>query len=219
MTAELAAYYAARAAEYERVYEKVERQPDLAFLRGLVAEYFRARRVLEIACGTGYWTASLAITAQSIMATDVGTQVLEVAKAKPWPERSSVTFCVADAFDLAGIAGDFDAAFAGFWWSHVPRERLGAFLDGLHHRLLPTARVMLLDNRYVEGSSTPISRLDLAGNTYQHRMLSTGAKHEILKNFPTVSEVRERLTAHGVTNLEVVELPYFWYATYHLAAA
>ena len=38
---ELAAYYAARAAEYERVYEKPERHADLAHLRHVVAEYFR----------------------------------------------------------------------------------------------------------------------------------------------------------------------------------
>jgi hypothetical protein len=33
------------------------------------------------------------------------------------------------------VAGDFDAAFAGFWWLHVRRQELVAFLTGLHRRL------------------------------------------------------------------------------------
>ena len=53
-TTDLAAYYAARAAEYERVYAKPERQTDLSRLRAAVAEFARGRRVLEVACGTGY---------------------------------------------------------------------------------------------------------------------------------------------------------------------
>ncbi|MDB5865909.1 MAG: hypothetical protein JWO70_3715, partial [Betaproteobacteria bacterium] len=47
---QLSAYYAARAGEYERVYDKPERQADLARLRDLIPGYFVDRRVLEIAC-------------------------------------------------------------------------------------------------------------------------------------------------------------------------
>ena len=219
MTRPLAAYYAARAAEYERVYEKPERQHDLAALSRVVSGYFRDRRVLEVACGTGYWTTRLAATAHSVVATDIGPEVLEVAKAKSWPDTVPVTFRLADAFDLASVPGDFDAAFAGFWWSHVPRERLGVFLDGLHQRLPGNARVMLLDNRYVEGSSTPISRTDSAGNTYKERTLSSGEVHEVLKNFPTAADIREHLEARGAGSVDVVELPHYWYVTYHPAPA
>jgi hypothetical protein len=129
-----------------------------------------------------------------------------------------VTFGVADAFDLAAVTGQFDAAFVGFWWSHVPRARLGEFLEGLHDRLLPDARVMVLDNGYVEGSSTPISRRDATGDTYQRRTLSTGDSTEVLKNFPSADEVRDRLLRHHGTAVEVVSLEYFWYATCRFAA-
>jgi SAM-dependent methyltransferase len=214
----LVAYYAARAAEYERVYDKPERQSDLGLLRGIVAEYFRGCGVLEVACGTAYWTAHIAATARSVTATDISSEVLEVARAKPWPQPATVTFGVADAFDLAAVTGQFDAAFVGFWWSHVPRARLGEFLEGLHDRLLPDARVMVLDNGYVEGSSTPISRRDATGDTYQRRTLSTGDSTEVLKNFPSADEVRDRLLRHHGTAVEVVSLEYFWYATCRFAA-
>ena len=56
MTQEMTAYYARRAAEYERVYTGPRWQDDLARLRPRVAEVFAGRRVFEVACGTSYWT-------------------------------------------------------------------------------------------------------------------------------------------------------------------
>lgn len=76
-------------------------------------------------------------------------------------------------------------ALAGFWWSHVPLERIPAFLQSLHATLAPGARVVMLDNRYVAGSSTPIAECDAAGNSYQQRLLADGSVHRVLKNFLT----------------------------------
>ena len=39
----------------------------------------------------------------------------------------------------------------------------------------------MIDNRYVEGSSTPIIRRDRFGNTYQERVLRDGTRHEVLR--------------------------------------
>lgn len=46
-----------------------------------------------------------------------------------------------------------------------------------------------------------------------------GVEYEVLKNFPTPHELRERLRAAGARSIEVVELPYYWYATYDIASA
>ena len=54
------AYYAARAPEYDSVYRKPERQADLRAIEQWVPSRFVAARVLEIACGTGYWTQFIA---------------------------------------------------------------------------------------------------------------------------------------------------------------
>ena len=59
----LGQYYAERALEYERVYTKPERQSDHTSLHKMVAEFSDERRVLEVACGTGYWTHTAATTA------------------------------------------------------------------------------------------------------------------------------------------------------------
>ena len=213
---DLAAYYARRAAEYEQVYAKPERQADLARLRALLRDRLAGTRLLEIACGTGYWTEVLAAHVAAITAGDINPGVLALARAKAYPP-GRVRFRRIDAYTLAGIPGRFTAGFAGFWWSHVPLERLDAFLARWHRRLGPGARAVFVDNRYVAGSNHPIARTDAGGNTYQLRRLADGSTHEVLKNFPTAADLRARV-APAAADLAIVELDYYWCLSYRIAA-
>lgn len=210
-------YYRRRAHEYERIYQKPERQQDLAILRGRIPQLFAEADVLEIACGTGYWTEIIAPAARSVVATDYSSEVLELARSKTYP-KARVRFEVANAFDLCSVSGRFTAGFTGFWWSHVRRHELAAFLTGFHARLARGARVVHLDNRYVEGSSTPILRTNAAGDTYQLRSLEDGSTHEVLKNFPAEHELRSSIAGVG-EEVEVTELRYFWCLSYRVVGA
>lgn len=212
----LRAYYARRAAEYERIYARPERQADIARLRVDIPAALEGARLLELACGTGWWTPLLAARAATVHAVDASEEVLAIARAKQYP-RSNVSFERADAYALPAWPRRFDACFAGFWWSHVPLGRLDAFLDGLHARLAPGAKVIFLDNRYVEASSTPIVRSDAAGNSWQLRRLEDGSTHEVLKNFPTEAEVIGRLGARA-REARWSALEYYWTVEYRLAA-
>ena len=209
MESELIDYYRRRAGEYEAIYAKPERQADLAALRESVARRFEKARVLEIACGTGYWTQVIARVAASVTATDVSEEPMQIARSKPY-ERGNVVFQAADAYALPESLGSFDAAFAGFWWSHVPRGKIGEFVASLHARLAPGARVVMLDNRFVAGNSTPVVEVDAAGNTYQLRTLADGSRFRVLKNYPTPQELRDLF---GPT-LAYEELDYYWHAEY-----
>jgi demethylmenaquinone methyltransferase/2-methoxy-6-polyprenyl-1,4-benzoquinol methylase len=173
-------YYAQRAPEYEAIYGKPERQPELAILKEWLAAEVRGRRVLEIACGTGYWTAVAARTAKSIAAYDINDETLAIARAKDL--GAHVAFSVGDAY--APVPGGYDCVLAAFWWSHVPRSRIAGFVAALAAAAKPGARLLLLDNAYAAGSSTPIARTDSEGNLYQRRKLADGSTHEVLKNFP-----------------------------------
>lgn len=207
-------YYAQRAAEYEKIYAKPERQADLARMRSDIPALFEGRRVLEIACGTGYWTPLIAARTEAVLALDYNEETLAIARTKDYP-KANVRFVQGDAYALPAWPELFSAAYAGFWWSHVPLGRLNAFLSGLHQRLEPGAVVAFMDNRYVEGSSTPLSRRDAEGNTYQTRRLADGSAHEVLKNFPTARELRERLGAQA----RITEYEYYWVASYRIMAA
>ncbi|HVS31065.1 MAG TPA: class I SAM-dependent methyltransferase [Thermoanaerobaculia bacterium] len=217
MSAELLRYYARRAQEYEEIYAKPERQSDLDRVRAWLHDELSGCRLLELACGTGYWTERLAPVTKSILATDAAAEVLEIARKKAYPP-GRVRFAIADAYDLPALAGALDAALAGFWWSHVPLERLPSFLRGLHGRLGPTARVVFVDNRYVPGSSTAIARRDAGGNTYQQRRLAGGGEQEILKNFPTAAEIATVLEP-GSSELRIMELEYYWGVSYRIGPA
>jgi demethylmenaquinone methyltransferase/2-methoxy-6-polyprenyl-1,4-benzoquinol methylase len=217
MGSRLVEYYAQRAAEYERIYARPERQADLATLRSHLTRLLTGHDVLELACGTGYWTLLLAPVVRSILATDVSQEALTVARAKTYP-AGRVTFAQLDAYHPAGAPGRFTAAFAGFWWSHVPRERLAAFLGAVHRRLGVRALVAFLDNRYVVGSSTPVSRTDERGNTYQVRALADGRTYEVLKNFPAPAELLSAL-AGAATDSSLTELQYYWLLSYRVASA
>lgn len=207
----LAGYYAKRAPEYERIYQKPERQENLRALREFVAETFSERNVLEVACGTGYWTQAIAGTAQSVLATDINEEVLTIARAK---EIRNAEFQCCDAFALPA-EGNFDAGFAGFWWSHLTCSQLREFLRAFHRKLKPGSVVIFLDNIFVAGSSTPISRRDADGNTYQLRKLDDGSTTEVLKNFPTDAEVHNVLDGFA-EQLLITRFQYYWHARYHV---
>ena len=213
-SAELVDYYRRRAAEYEAIFAKPERQHDLAFLCNALVSRLKDANLLEIACGTGWWTERIARVAARIVATDLAEEPMRIAQAKSYPP-GKVGFRLADAYALPPDLGMFDAAFAGFWWSHIPHRRIDEFLASLHARLDPGARVIFLDNCYVAGSSTPVSELDADGNTYQLRTLGDGSSVRVLKNFPSEAELRERLAPRAAA-LAVEWLEYYWLVDYRL---
>jgi 2-polyprenyl-3-methyl-5-hydroxy-6-metoxy-1,4-benzoquinol methylase len=207
----LADYYAKRAAEYERIYAKPERQPDLEALRARIGKMFAGRRVLELACGTGYWTDVIAGSAAQVTALDLNEEVLAVARAKP--NASKVSFVRGSAYEIPDLGRRHDALFAGFWWSHVPLEKLDGFIADCLSAVAPGSLIAFLDNCYVEGSSTALARRDSRGNSYQLRSLDDGSTHEVLKNFPTESELIQRVSRMGWgANVELLD--YYWLLTW-----
>jgi len=212
MNTDIKEYYAQRAQEYEEIYRRPERRDDLLLMEREAAALFAGRDVLEIACGTGYWTRFIARSARSVVAMDCNPQVLGIAKAKEYGGRP-VLFLESDAYTLSNVEGLFSGAFLGFWWSHIPKSRLRRFIETLHSRLADDARVAIFDNCYVEGNSTPISRTDAEGNTYQLRELKDGSSHEVLKNFPGEKDLRQQLRGRA-QELVFRQWTYYWMAQY-----
>lgn len=204
-------YYAARAPEYDRVYQKPERQADLRRIEGWLPQVVAGRAVLEVACGTGYWTQFLVPAVPRMLAVDASPEALRIARARV--PSDTVSFAIGDAYALPSRAASFDAAFSGFWLSHVPRSRLPDFLAGLRAALAPGAKVVFLDNRYVAGSSSPICASDREGNTYQERRLADGSSHRVLKNFPSEQDLRAAVGASAL-GLRYLEWDYYWALEY-----
>ncbi len=207
-------YYRRRAAYYERVYHKPERQDDLRRMEAQLPAFFAGRRVLEVACGTGWWTPHAARDASRWLATDLNPETMEVARRKALP--ACVELRTTDAYTLAEVGDEtFDAAFTGCWWSHVSLQALPGWLALLHARLEPGARVLMLDNSFEQTSSTPLSRRDEAGNTYQNRTLDDGSVHEVLKNFPSPEQAISLLGPRAI-DAQWTALTHYWMLSYTL---
>lgn len=205
-------YYRERAPEYDAIYAKPERQEDLGRLRALLVELVAGKSVLEVAAGTGYWTTALSTSARSIVATDLNDETLEIARSRRYGP-GEVSFQTVDAYALQEVPGAFDVIFAGFFWSHVLRDDVPRFARVLAGRVAPGGVVVLADNRYVEGSSQPITRTTEAGDTYQRRRLADGREFEVLKNFPDRDQVVGDLSPVAA-EVRYTELTYFWLATF-----
>ncbi len=202
-------YYEQRYPEYEAIYAKPERQVDLVWLEARIRELTSYKCVYEIACGTGYWTRRLASFAERVHATDVSQKLVDLAVSGC--ASDNVTSETADAFNIPK-SQNFNCVLAGFFYSHVLIKQQSPFLKGLAESFLPGTRVVLFDNRYVEGSNTAVSRCSDEGDTYQTRLLSDGSSHEVLKNFPTESELKTTC-APFLRDLEVMECQYYWLVT------
>ena len=62
----------------------------------------------------------------------------------------------ADAYDLSHIENEFDAAMAIDWLSHVPKSRMGQFLEELHQVLKEGATIIFCDQLAGENSMAGI---------------------------------------------------------------
>jgi len=210
----MSSYYKERAPVYDRVYGYPERQADLRFLEAHIQEMFSGRRVLEIAAGTGYWTQFISRSAKSILATDrEGAQIDELLKRS---YQCPIDTRIQDAYHMDRLVDEgksFSGAFAGLWLSHVPKQRLKEFFTSLHQCLRPGARVILIDNSAVQCDRFPITSSDKNGNSFQTRELESGSRHQVLKNFPTLEELKQTTEPYGEFQ-NYIDLKNFWLFQY-----
>lgn len=214
-TRQMNAYYSGRAPYYDAVYEKPERKRDIEFLKLFLAQRLHGREVIEVACGTGYWSRFIAPGCSRFVAIDALPEPLELARQRPGIDPAQLH--IADAYALPSSLGEFDGAFAGLWLSHVPIERRGEFFASLHALLRPKSLVVLIDNSPVQCREFPIVETDESGNTYQERPLRDGSRHRVLKNFPTEGELSSLAGSFGAERFEYRALENFWYFEYELA--
>lgn len=202
-------YYEARAPEYDDWYLRRGR-----YARGAVhdaawnAELDAAGlwldgrpwsgEIVELAAGTGWWSPLLASRGE-LSLYDTSPEALERARERLVAHGLRAHLHVRDAWAEPDRA--VDGLFMGFWLSHVPRERLGAFLALAYRWLKPGGRLAFID-----------SLADAASGAADHpppaddralRRLADGREYTIVKVHYAPQDLAAALTEVGFDEVEV----------------
>lgn len=198
------AYYRARAPEYDEWHMRsgrYDRGPEhrrqwtfeLDGLRAALNELRPFGSVLELACGTGQWTADLAEGASDVTAVDAVSETIEINQRKNVDTR--VEYQVADIFHW-NPEHRYDLVFFGFWLSHVPSERFESFWEMVQNALTPDGQVFFVDSLQTQ-RSTALDDTKIDDSGVADRKLNDGSRYKIVKHFYDPGELEGHLYRLG----------------------
>lgn len=191
MSDDMDKYYDQRAPEYEQIYyrDNAERQDELKQAREQLLDLAAGRRVLDLACGTGYWTQVASQTAAEVVALDQSMGMIIEARKKEYV--CPVEFVQGDLYAHGLKPDSFDLVLLCFWLSHHSRADFGRLFAPLIEPARASAKIWLIDNNPPAESSVNQSlRIDEHGNNYKYRYLDDGTRFVIMKNYFSETELR-----------------------------
>ena len=217
MNDHLVSYYKERANEYDKVYLNPPEQGDLRKATDFFQTLFAQKTVLELACGTGYWTERIGETATAVHAIDINDRVLRIAEERR--SRDNISYSIADMYTIESNK-KYDGLFGGFIWSHILLQDLDNCIERWKGLLKPGGVIAFIDSVPVRGThhdSGRIASTDEYGNTYQTRILENGSEYAVLKNFPTKEFIQQKLSAIADA-ISFIQLEYYWIVSGKLKA-
>lgn len=211
----LAEYYSKRAKEYDEVYHRPDktRLKEQKFLAEYTSKTFKGRLVLEIACGTGFWTKYLFKSAKKVLATDYSLNMLEIASSR-LSKNYNIIFLQADAYNPPTSIPKFNGAMANFWFSHIPRKKIKKFLNTLHSRLTKNSVVLMADDIFNEGKGGELVQKE-GQDSFKRRVLKSGEQFDVLKNYYTSEQLKKIFSKYS-HRLEIKYLTNFWIVKYYI---
>ena len=198
------AYYQKRAGEYDEWfyrrgrYDRGEKNnadwfTEIEAVRARLKAQGALGETLEIAGGTGLWTALLKDQASSVHVLDASNEVLELNSQRCRAENTS--YEVADVFVWVP-SRKYDFIFFSFWLSHVPEEKFVQFWKLVEASLKPGGRWYFVDSRADESSRAVDHSLD-ANTDISKRRLNDGEEYDIIKRYYDARELTSRLAEMG----------------------
>lgn len=213
------AYYRARAAEYDEWFYRKNRFDygeeenrrwfnEATELRERLHRIPKQEHILELAPGTGIWTQELVKMCDAITAVDASPEMIAINKAKVQSEK--VNYVEADLFKWQATQ-EYDMIFCGFWLSHVPPEKLDAFLQSIKHALKPDGIFFMIDSRSKQSSTAKDQTLPSEGVVMQ-RVLNDGSNFKVIKVYYETDDLEQVLARNGIIAKAKFTKQYFIYA-------
>ena len=184
-------YYRARAGDWTQWIDRYM-APVQAEFDDLLANGPLRGHVLEMACGTGYWTERLRRVAKTVTALDGSPEMLDRIVARGWP---NVSVLRADLFTW-NPPTQWDGVFMAHWLAHVPDERLKAFWAVVDAAVLPGGQVVVVDVTAAEKRIEEDVH-DEDGLSLTRRRLKDGRRYEIVKKYREPDELLASLAELG----------------------
>lgn len=189
------AYYRHRAPEYDAT-SRPAGDPFAAYARELesaLADFGPLGRVLEIACGTGWWTKRLLEYASEVTALDSSPEMLALT-AERVGDDLRVHYVEADVFRWTPDA-PYDVVFCANWLSHVPPSRFDDFWSVVRAALGPDGRAFFIE----EGQDAwrHEQPFEEAGVPLVRRTLGDGTSYRVVKIYWDAGDLHRRLSDLG----------------------
>ncbi len=195
-------YYRARASEYDEWFLRQGRYDqgkahtdtwfaEVAELQAKLSAMQPLGRVLELACGTGWWTEQLLKSADSVTAVDASSEVIELNRERT--KSPKINYVQANLFEWQADQ-TYDFIFFSFWLSHVPPERFEAFWQRVADALASEGRVFLIDSVHKKEATSKDQVLPPQDGTVAKRKLKDGREFEIVKIFYQPERLEKQLT-------------------------
>lgn len=205
-------YYRERAAEYDEWWERRGRydrgdeansrwNAEIHVVREVFDDLDLGADVVELAPGTGYWTQLLAQRAGRVTALDGSAEMMDINRARLGALASKVEYRQVDLFGWQPKR-TWDSLVFCFWISHIPLERLPAFLATCRSALVPGGVMFFLDGRRVQETTATDQTLPAQDSEIMVRKLNDGREFRIVKNFHE-AETLTGLAAVAGFDLEV----------------
>lgn len=199
------AYYRARASEYDTWFLRQGRYDrgeahaqrwfgEVAQLECALTDFSPHGDILELACGTGWWTERLSEYGTSLTAVDASPEAIALNRER-LPSKH-ITYVQADLFAWEPER-TFDTVFFSFWLSHVPPERFEGFWSLVRRCLKPGGRVFFIDSSYAPEATARDHTLNNPDAVSVTRRLGDGRTFEIVKVFYEPEPLEAQLGALG----------------------
>ena len=197
-------YYRARAPEYDDWFYRRDRydqgeahtrqwQTEVQQVRARLHSASNFGHILELAPGTGIWTAELIQIGTRVTALDASPEMISINRAKLLSPK--VQYQQTNLFQYQPRR-QYDMVFFGFWLSHVPADKLSPFLNTVHDALKPGGRLFFIDSQAVDLSRSHTGAAGPGGDL-QRRQLKDGREFDIVKIYYEPGELTATLRAHN----------------------
>ncbi|MFW9980239.1 MAG: class I SAM-dependent methyltransferase [Candidatus Thorarchaeota archaeon] len=206
---ELAQYYDERASEYDEVYagqgpafpNPEAYKTDVSTIQEIASQFGKGR-MIDIACGTGFWLPYYAANCTEITMLDQSERMLLLAEERAKKELviERCRFVQGNFFEVELEISHFDSAIIGFLLSHLTDSDTTRFLSKLKEIVTAESELMIIDSSWSGERQQYREKEGL-----QKRRLDDGREFSIFKRYFAMGELDQLLSSFGF----IVKRSYF----------